>query len=153
MAEEINPIWDDSLDRRRVRRLILGPTVAARSLASPRPMVPISCAAAVPCAGNTLTRAGRTLEGHCAVKLRSDVDVAHENGTLGGGLLLLQGRPLREPVAQAGPLVMNTRAEVEQAFADYQRTRFGGWPWPKDGPVHGDVPERFAKKPGSDIER
>jgi hypothetical protein len=104
-------------------------------------------------AGDSLTVDGRTLEGHGAVKLKSDVDVVLENGTTEGELLVLQGRPLREPVAQAGPFVMNTRAEVEQAFADYQRTRFGGWPWPKDGPVHGAVPERFAQKPGADIER
>jgi redox-sensitive bicupin YhaK (pirin superfamily) len=43
-----------------------------------------------------------------------------EAGAEGARVLLLAGRPLREPVVQYGPFVMNTRQEIEQAIADYQ---------------------------------
>ena len=54
---------------------------------------------------------------------------------------------------QYGPFVMNTRAEIQQAFADYQRTRFGGWPWPSDDPVHARDEGRFARHADGRVER
>ena len=94
--------------------------------------------------GAHLALGGYPVNGHAGMELRCTEDIELVNGPQGAELLVLQGRPIAEPVAQYGPFVMNTRAEIEQAFADYQRTQFGGWPWPDNAPVHGTQARRFA---------
>jgi hypothetical protein len=82
---------------------------------------------------------------HAAMVVASDADLRLEAGDAETELLLLQGRPIGEPIAQYGPFVMNSREEIQQAMMDYRRTQFGGWPWPKDDPVHARDAGRFAK--------
>jgi hypothetical protein len=96
---------------------------------------------------------GDLVRSHAAIVLRSDRSVRLEAGAEPVDVLMLQGRPIGQPVVQHGPFVMNTRAEIQQALLDYQRTRFGGWPWPSDGPVHGPDALRFARHADGRIER
>jgi quercetin 2,3-dioxygenase len=77
--------------------------------------------------------------------LKPDVAMALEAKEDGAMLLLLEGKPIGEPVVQHGPFVMNSRDEIVQAFADYRKTQFGGWPWASLEPTHGDVRRRFAQ--------
>ena len=67
-------------------------------------------------------------------------------------ILVLQGRPINEPVIQYGPFVMNSKEEIQQAFNDYHATQFGGWPWSRLDQVHDRTRGRFAKHADGTIE-
>jgi len=95
--------------------------------------------------GDTLRVAGIDIDSYHSVDLMAEYPVILENGDEDAFLLLLQGLPIDEPVAQHGPFVMNNTAEIRQAFSDYQSTRFGGWPWPRHDNVHPPEKGRFAK--------
>lgn len=96
--------------------------------------------------GSTATVAGRMCSRHVCLEVNGDREVPIESTCDEVvELLVLQGRPIREPIAQHGPFVMNTRQEIIQAFSDYQRTEFGGWPHADDAPVHPRDQTRFAR--------
>lgn len=63
-------------------------------------------------------------------------------------LMVFIGRPIGEPMAAYGPFVMNTDAEIRQAYLDFQETEFGGWPWPQSDPKIDRNLGRFSKFDG-----
>jgi redox-sensitive bicupin YhaK (pirin superfamily) len=95
--------------------------------------------------GDEIKVAGMEISPYNAVELLPEMDVIIENGSKDGFFLLLQGIPIAEPVVQYGPFVMNTQAEIQQAFNDFRRTQFGGWPWPGFDHVHPPEKGRFAR--------
>ena len=84
--------------------------------------------------------------------IRADIPVTVDDAGAGTEILILQGRPIGEPVVQYGPFVMNTKAEIQKAYSDYQNDGFGGWPWPADDPNHGADLRRFAIHPDGKTE-
>jgi hypothetical protein len=104
-------------------------------------------------AGNQLAVAGERLPRGTAAVLAAEQPAPLENAGEGEAeCLVLQGKPIDEPVAQYGPFVMNSREEIAQAFSDYQRTQFGGWPWKRDDPVHPREQGRFARHADGQVE-
>ena len=95
---------------------------------------------------------GQAILAPSAVEVDAGQCVEIVNGRAASELLLLQGRPIGEPVAQHGPFVMSTEQELRQAYADYRRTRFGGWPWPDEAPVHAADRGRFARHADGQVE-
>jgi redox-sensitive bicupin YhaK (pirin superfamily) len=103
--------------------------------------------------GEQLTLGPRTVPGRQALELATENAVSLLNGPQEAELLLLQGRPIGEPVVQQGPFVMNSPQEIREAYQDYRRTGFGVWSWPEHAPVHGSDPARFARHADGRIER
>ena len=103
--------------------------------------------------GTKLQIGSTAVNSYNAVTLKPDMDEVLQSGDAASGILLLQGRPINEPVIQYGPFVMNTKEEINQAFEDYHSTQFGGWPWPRYDQVHPRDKGRFAKHADGKEER
>ncbi|TGN20204.1 pirin family protein [Leptospira idonii] len=94
--------------------------------------------------GEGLSLNGESLAGSTMYRVPSEAELEIQNGDTAGKILILEGKPIGEPVVKYGPFVMNSPEEIQQAFNDYRRTEFGGWPWPSSYPVHKGA-GRFAK--------
>jgi redox-sensitive bicupin YhaK (pirin superfamily) len=103
--------------------------------------------------GAGLRVGGRPIPERHVVSLAAESDVDLTAGSGPVEMVLLGGRPIGEPIARRGPFVMSSEQEIRQAYADYQRTQFGGWPWPSPEPVHERPEGRFALRPDGGLER
>lgn len=94
--------------------------------------------------GESITIADTAVQKYHAVEVVPNKTLKIRNGNHESRILVLQGKPIGEPVIQYGPFVMNTKEEIVQAFEDYHATQFGGWPWPRPDQVHARSKGRFA---------
>lgn len=93
--------------------------------------------------GRSVKVGAEDVSGPRLIELDPTPPVELVNGDVAGEFLMLQGRPIGEPVAQYGPFVMNSQAEIAQTLQDYRRTQFGRLalarrgtgPWPRAGPL------------------
>jgi hypothetical protein len=88
---------------------------------------------------------GTSISNYKRIVVKSDSDMEIIAGISDVSILVLQAKPIGEPVAKYGPFVMNTEQEIQDAFSSYRKTQFGGWPWPEAEFVHPRDTDRFAQ--------
>lgn len=104
--------------------------------------------------GSEIYIGDRKVNSKFGIVLNPGKDITIKIGAEKAHFLLLQGKPIAEPVAKYGPFVMNTEEEIQQAMDEYRLTQFGGWPWPYPDNVHEKDRGRFALYPdGSLVEK
>ncbi|PHN93696.1 pirin [Maribacter sp. 6B07] len=104
--------------------------------------------------GNTINLAGESIEPNHGVNVDATKEIKIEAIGADAHLLILQGKPIEEPVAKYGPFVMNTDEELQNAMNEFRTTQFGGWPWRYPDHTHEVNRGRFAQYPdGTVIEK
>lgn len=94
--------------------------------------------------GESINLDGTSIAANTGARIAQSTELTVTAGASKTEFMILQGRPIGEPVAKYGPFVMNTEAEIHAAFSDYRQTQFGGWPWSSASPDHGPTRGRFA---------
>lgn len=94
--------------------------------------------------GDTIEIEGQTIPSNCLIEAVASEDIRIQNGSEEAYFLILEGRPIGEPVVQHGPFVMNTHEEIREAMMEYGKTQFGGWPWKETEVAHSREKGRFA---------
>jgi redox-sensitive bicupin YhaK (pirin superfamily) len=95
--------------------------------------------------GDYIEVEGEIILSNHIVEAEAGEDIRIKNGDSDAYLLILEGKPIGEPVAQYGPFVMNTEEEIRDAFQEYQKTQFGGWPWAEKEVTHSREKGRFEQ--------
>lgn len=94
--------------------------------------------------GETLELEGRTIASDQMIRAVAGEDIGIKNGDKDSYLLILEGKPINEPVVKHGPFVMNTAEEIRETMREYGKTQFGGWPWKETEVAHSKTKGRFA---------
>jgi len=97
--------------------------------------------------GGDIEVSEKTVSQNHGIILDPSENVEIRTGDTSAHFIMLQGKPIGEPVVQHGPFVMNTQEEIRATMKDYGLTQFGGWPWPYPDNVHDREKGRFALYP------
>ena len=101
--------------------------------------------------GNKITIGESSIAVNNEIKTYAHKKLTIKNGDTEAHFLLLQGKPINEPVVKHGPFVMNSQIEIREVMREFGKTQFGGWPWPSYDHVHEKTKGRFALYPDGTI--
>jgi quercetin 2,3-dioxygenase len=103
--------------------------------------------------GDQIDLDGKNIPSNHIIEVHPNEDIIITNGNEDSFFLILEGKPIGEPVVQHGPFVMNTVEEIRETMQEYGRTQFGGWPWEEREVAHPRDSVRFAKHSDGRIEK
>ena len=94
--------------------------------------------------GDTIVAEEHKVPSGHMIEAVADEEISFQNGSSASYFLILEGKPINEPVVKHGPFVMNTEDEIRETMKEYGRTQFGGWPWKEQEVAHARDRGRFA---------